>query len=267
MPGAVPRCDGRLRDLLLLALALSHKATPVTTDQEVPQRDRMVGDLTQRRFDNCSRPPRLTTEFFPPGRGRQAAHTRPIGGADQKRWRVWLKPPLAKASDLVGATEKTRAASPESWRKAPSRTTHCHRPSRFFAHASARRSSTLSSVMGTATPSTTTSSPSSQRLQPVVRITCGLERMLRAFCSSAPVTKWTAPSSHTATSGVTWGRPSVRTLEIQNSSAASRTRRVSSHVVATASGSLNRASSCVVGTITALFRGAQLVESPQGCCH
>jgi hypothetical protein len=57
MPGAVPRCDGRLRDLLLLALALSHKATPVTADQEVPQRDRMVGDLTQRRFDNLLETP------------------------------------------------------------------------------------------------------------------------------------------------------------------------------------------------------------------
>ena len=65
-------------------------------------------------------------------------------------------------------------------------TTHCHRPSHFFAHALARRSSRRSSVMWTATPSTTTSMPCSQRLQPVVKITCGLERMFRAFCLFSP---------------------------------------------------------------------------------
>jgi hypothetical protein len=32
-----------------------------------------------------------------------------------------------------------------------------------------------------------------------------LRRRLTAFCSWAPVQKWMAPSSHTATSGVTCG--------------------------------------------------------------
>jgi hypothetical protein len=36
----------------------------------------------------------------------------------------------------------------------------------------------------------------------------------------APVPKWRAPSSHTATSEVTRGQPSARTVEIPNSSAA-----------------------------------------------
>jgi hypothetical protein len=70
-----------------------------------------------------------------------------------------------------------------------------------------------------------------------------------AFCSVPPVEKWMAPSSHTATSGVTWGRPSARTVEIQKSSAASSARRVSSHVVATAAGSLNRVSISVTGLL------------------
>src|SRR6266702_2688542 len=57
-----------------------------------------------------------------------------------------------------------------------------------------------------------------------------------------------ASSSHTATSGVTCGRPSARTVQIQNSSAVSSSRRVWSHPVATASWSLNRASSSVTGS-------------------
>ena len=44
------------------------------------------------------------------------------------------------------------------------------------------------------------------------------------------------------------GRPSARTVEIQNSSAFSSTRRVSSHGVATVSGSLKRVSSIVTGS-------------------
>src|SRR6266699_6447665 len=54
---------------------------------------------------------------------------------------------------------------------------------------------------------------------PAARITCGFLRRFTAFCSVSAVQKWRAPSSHTATSGVTWGRPSARTVEIQNSSA------------------------------------------------
>src|SRR5262249_14133441 len=94
---------------------------------------------------------------------------------------------------------------------------------------------------------TTTSSPLSHALQPVVRTTCGLRLRFTAFCSVAPVQKWIAPSSQTATSGVTGGRSSARTVVIQNSSAVSSTRRVSSHLVATASASLNRGSSSVTG--------------------
>src|SRR3954471_6615802 len=56
-----------------------------------------------------------------------------------------------------------------------------------------------------------------------------------------------ASSTQTATSGVTWGRPSARTVEIQNSSASSSTRRVSCQSVGTASRSLNRVSSSVSG--------------------
>src|SRR5215467_6400090 len=93
------------------------------------------------------------------------------------------------------------------------------------------------------------SSPSSQRLQPVVRTTCGLLLRLMAFCSVPPVEKWMAPSSHTATSGVTWGRPSARTVQIQKISASSSARRVSSHVVAVAAGSLNRMSISVAGLL------------------
>src|SRR5262249_55890505 len=91
-----------------------------------------------------------------------------------------------------------------------------------------------SSVTWTASPSTTTSSPRSPPLQPVVRITCRLALRFTAFCSPGPVAKWIASSSHTATRGVTCGRPSARTVEIQNSSASSRAIRVSSQLVATA---------------------------------
>jgi hypothetical protein len=54
-------------------------------------------------------------------------------------------------------------------------------------------------------------------------------------------------SAHTATTGVTWGRLSARTVVSQKSSAASIVRRVSSQAVATASGSLYRRSSMVTG--------------------
>src|SRR5580658_1940357 len=58
-----------------------------------------------------------------------------------------------------------------------------------------------------------------------------------------------APSSHTAAQGVTWGRPSARTVEIQNTWADSSTRRVSSHSVATAPGALYRSSRVVTGVV------------------
>ena len=124
---------------------------------------------------------------------------------------------------------------------------HCHRPSHFVAQIVARRSSVLPSGTSTASPSTTTSNPCSQALQPVVSVTYGLPVRLMAFCSAAPVQKWMASSSQTAGSGVTWGRPSPRTVEIQKSSAASIAPRVSSQPVATAPGSLNRWSRTVTG--------------------
>src|SRR3954453_1186374 len=69
-----------------------------------------------------------------------------------------------------------------------------------------------------------------------------------------------ASSSQTATSGVTCGRPSARTVEIQNSSASSSARRVSSQLVATASWSLNRVSSSVTGC----FIGVSFRSGSQG---
>ena len=60
--------------------------------------------------------------------------------------------------------------------------------------------------------------------------------------------KWMVPSYQTATTGVTCGRPSLRTVESQKRSAVSRTRRVCSHDVTTPSGSLYRMSSVVMGS-------------------
>src|SRR5690349_5664948 len=48
------------------------------------------------------------------------------------------------------------------------------------------------------------------------------------------------------------GRPSARTVVIQNSSACSSARRVCSHPVAAAAGSLNRGSRVVTGVVTVL---------------
>ena len=86
--------------------------------------------------------------------------------------------------------------------------------------------SVASSVTWLAGPSTTTSSPWSQLLQPVVSTTCWLARRLAYFCSSAPVEKQSVPPVHTATTGVTCGLPSARTVDTQNSSADSSTLRV-----------------------------------------
>src|SRR5262245_32284164 len=70
----------------------------------------------------------------------------------------------------------------------------------------------------------------------------------RLLLGGAYVKKWMASSSRTATSGVTRGLPSDRIVDIQNNSAASSIRRVSSNFVATALGTLNRASSVVAGS-------------------
>ena len=99
------------------------------------------------------------------------------------------------------------------------------------------------SVTRTAAPSTTTSRPWAHVFVPVVSATFALASRLRAFCSSSPVVKCIAPSNQTPISGVTCGRPSVRTVVIQYSSARSSARVVSSQLVAVAFGSLNRLSS------------------------
>jgi hypothetical protein len=44
----------------------------------------------------------------------------------------------------------------------------------------------------------------------------GIAGEVSGFFSSGPVQKWTVSSTHTATSGVTCGRPSVRTVVIQD---------------------------------------------------
>ncbi len=77
--------------------------------------------------------------------------------------------------------------------------------------------------------------------------TLGLLARFRAFCSVGPVLKWRVSLSHTATSGVTWGRPSVRTVMIQNSCAFSSASRVIAHV-ARVPGSLKRSSSSITGS-------------------
>lgn len=73
---------------------------------------------------------------------------------------------------------------------------------------------------------------------PVVRTTCGFAARLRALRSSGPVQKCSAPSDQTAGSGVTWGRPSGRTVEIQNSSASMSSAFASDQEAAVAFGSL-----------------------------
>src|SRR2546421_820444 len=79
-------------------------------------------------------------------------------------------------------------------------------------------------------------------------MTCGFPRRLTVFCAVSVAVKWMAPSCHTGTHGVTCGRPSARTVESQNSSAVSSTRRVSSHGVTTPRGTPCRVSSCVMGS-------------------
>lgn len=59
-----------------------------------------------------------------------------------------------------------------------------------------------------------------------------------ALRSAGPVQKYIASSCHTANSGVTWGRPSGRTVESQNTSAPSMFRRPSAQSVGFAPGLL-----------------------------
>src|SRR5690606_38886541 len=212
---------------------------------------RRGGAVAGRRRRGLGRPPRAGHGVSARGPARA-----------QNRCVVWLKVPLPKASTFVGVTDQTWASPPSGWWKAPFRTSKSQRPSHVARHASASRARVASSVVRSARPSTTTSSPSSHRLHPVVRTTCGLAARFRAFCSSGPVQKWTAPSSHTATSGVTCGRPSARTVVSQDTPALRRTATASSQVVAVASGSLNRGSSLVlVGAVM----GSRVPPRTGGC--
>ena len=84
---------------------------------------------------------------------------------------------------------------------------------------------------------------------PVVRTPFALAPRFFAFCSPAPVQKCRRPSNHIAGSGVTWGRPSPRTVDNQNISAASNTSTTSGQGRAVASGSLNSSTSSTVGSV------------------
>src|SRR4051795_8286652 len=67
--------------------------------------------------------------------------------------------------------------------------------------------------------------------------------MFFALRSSAPVQKYSAPSSQTEISGVTCGRPSGRTVEIQNTSESCNRPSASDHPLAPAPALLKRESS------------------------
>jgi hypothetical protein len=69
------------------------------------------------------------------------------------------------------------------------------------------------------------------------------------LCSVAPVENHSAPSNQTATSGLTCGLPSCRTVVIHDSSAVLRTCRVVCQGVAADPGSLNRVSRLVAGSL------------------
>src|SRR4029079_11786463 len=104
-----------------------------------------------------------------------------------------------------------------------------------------------------AVPSTTTSLPVAQPLAPmppVATATCGLPSRLCDFCSSAPVQKANAPSYQTPTSGTACGRPSARTVTIQESCACARSCSMSYHGGAVGAGSPYRGSICPVVILT-----------------
>ena len=102
-------------------------------------------------------------------------------------YRVWLNVPLPNAKTFLGATENTSAVFwPSVSRNPPSWTVYCHRPSHFRPQASAKRSRTSGSVCRTATPSTATSIPRSQGLQPVVRTTLRVPAQVDCLLLIAP---------------------------------------------------------------------------------
>jgi hypothetical protein len=79
-----------------------------------------------------------------------------------------------------------------------------------------------------------------------------LDPRFLAFCSAGPVQKWSLPSSQTAGSGATCGRPSRRTVDSQNISDLVNTSSTSAHGRAVAPGSLNSSYSCAVGSVSGI---------------
>jgi len=138
----------------------------------------------------------------------------------------WISFGVSKHFDR-GDRKHHRPPLPSVPRKRPSRAKYCHRRSHLVVNAAATRLSRTSSLTRTASTSITTSRPDCHSLQPVVSTTCGSVSRLANFCSSSPVANQTESSTHAATTGVTCGRPSPLTVEIQKSSASSRTFRVS----------------------------------------
>lgn len=105
----------------------------------------------------------------------------------------------------------------------------------------------LESRMRTAVPSTTTSSPSFQRLQPVVRATRGFRAMFTRLLlrPAGEEVEFVVPRDRRQRRDV---RPAIaQTVEIQKSSAVSSTRRTSAHGVAAASGLAKRISCSATG--------------------
>jgi hypothetical protein len=75
-------------------------------------------------------------------------------------------------------------------------------------------------------------------LHPVVTAQFRLAARFLDFCSPGPLLKYNAPSIQTATTGVTCGRPSARTVDTQNSPARSRRATASGQGAAWAFSSL-----------------------------
>src|SRR6188472_3835327 len=98
------------------------------------------------------------------------------------------------------------------WPKPSSRGVKSHTPSYFSRIASASRDKVSTPVTRSASPSTTTSSPSFHVLTPVVTATAVECARFCAFCSSGPVQNTKPSSTHAPINGVTCGRPSVRTV-------------------------------------------------------
>lgn len=164
--------------------------------------------------------------------------------AVQNAHRVCVKTPSfrPKPYAVAGVTANTttppvRNASPIPW-KGPSGEVMCG--PYFASYAAITSSSTAGSATGSALPSTTRSSPSVSEFLPVVSAQCPSPARFLAFCSSAPVEKYSTPSCQAASTGVTCSRPSGRTVDTQKISADSSCRRASAHSVAVTSAAPGR---------------------------